>query len=164
VRHTSEDAIGDAELVELLVRTYVAAGFTDADRATALFAPQAVRSRGDILHIRDAQKRLLGMVILVPYSSSGCVFARAGECELHLLATAPESRNRGIGRALVGAAKDEARRAGYARMLLWTQPTMHAAQRLYQSLGFVRFPQRDFEQQGRPFLFFQAPLVAAQDK
>jgi hypothetical protein len=43
-------------------------------------------------------------------------------------------------------------------MLLWTQTSMHAAQRLYSSAGFVREPGRDFHEGDRRFLFFAADL------
>lgn len=80
---------------------------------------------------------------------------------MHLLATAPECRRMGIGRALVDAAMDHAGGAGLHRMLLWTQASMQAAQRLYVSAGFARRPARDFREGGRAFLFFAADLRPA---
>lgn len=99
------------------------------------------------------------MVIVVGPTSPARQFARASECEMHLLATSPEARRSGIGRALVQAAIDKARSEGFTRMLLWTQSTMLAAQRLYESSGFSRVPSRDFKNSGREFLFFEASLV-----
>jgi hypothetical protein len=46
-------------------------------------------------------------------------------------------------------------------LVLWTQPSMRAAQRLYQAHGFVRRPQRDAELKpppGRSFLVFDRSL------
>ena len=101
---------------------------------------------------------LPGMVIVVPPTSAARRFAGDDEAEMHLLATASACRRMGVGRALVHAAMDHARTAGLSRMLLWTQTSMHAAQRLYASAGFVRVPGRDFSERGRHFLFFAADL------
>ncbi|MCZ9344350.1 GNAT family N-acetyltransferase, partial [Streptomyces sp. TRM76130] len=52
---------------------------------------------------------------------------------------------RGVGEALVRACVDRARGVdGCARLILSTQETMHAAHRLYERLGFVRTPERDW--------------------
>jgi len=80
------------------------------------------------------------------------------EAELHLLAVAPEQRGVGVGRSLVERALDVARCAGCRRMLLWTQPTMVEAQRLYERVGFRRLPERDFKNSGRSFLVYEFKL------
>jgi GNAT superfamily N-acetyltransferase len=52
-------------------------------------------------------------------------------------------RGHGAGRALVTQAIDISRRHGRRTMGLYSQPVMHAAHTLYESLGFVRRPERD---------------------
>ena len=78
--------------------------------------------------------------------------------EMHLLAVDPHDRGGGIGRSLVGAALARGRARGFRRMVLWTQPTMHAAQALYAASGFEREPSLDFEAAGRRFLVMSRDL------
>jgi GNAT superfamily N-acetyltransferase len=153
------EAPDDTELNELLVNTFVGAGFADPDVAATSFIPSAVRARGELLYVRTAPGGpLVGVVIFVSSWSPGRRFAQADEAELHLLAVRTGERRSGVGRALVEAVIEHARESGCQRLLLWSQPTMLAAHRLYQSLGFSRAPERDFTQRGRSFLFYQLEL------
>lgn len=159
VQSAAADPITDAELENVLWRVYVQGGFTSPDVAATLFAADAVRARGEILVVKDPySSELLGMVIVVAPTSPARRMAERDEAEMHLLAVLPEHRGRGIGRALVEAAMGAAKRDGHARIMLWTQPSMHAAQHLYVEAGFVRAPERDWQRADRHFLVFEAPL------
>jgi ribosomal protein S18 acetylase RimI-like enzyme len=57
---------------------------------------------------------------------------------LYDLYVAPASRKSGAGRALMQAAHAHAQQHGFARLDLTTARTNHAAQTLYESLGWVR--------------------------
>lgn len=150
--------IGDAELEQLLTSVFIDGGFTDAARAS-MFEAGAVHARGEVLYMRDLESQsLMGVVVLVPPASPARRLADRNQAELHLLATAPTYRRSGVARALVEAAIARATRAGHSGMVLWTQPAMRAAYRLYATAGFVRDHERDFELSGREFLVFQRPL------
>ena len=149
---------GDAKEIErLLDRVYVAAGFTDPDVAKEIFRAEAVLARGNVLVARDGDV-LAGMVIVVPPDSPARRLAEEGDVEMHLLAVAPEYRSVGLGGQLVVASLDFARAGGFQRMVLWTQPLMSAAHRLYERHGFARAPSRDFAARGRDFLVFERSL------
>ncbi|MFM8867029.1 MAG: GNAT family N-acetyltransferase [Ilumatobacteraceae bacterium] len=55
----------------------------------------------------------------------------------------PGEMARGVGRAMVQWVIDESRRLGKKRISIHTIPVMHSAMRMYESLGFVRRPDRD---------------------
>ena len=70
---------------------------------------------------------------------SGCVALRPLTqeiCELKRLFVQPTARGAGLGRRLMAAVVEEARRLGYGRMRLDTTPGMETAQKLYEDLGF----------------------------
>jgi ribosomal protein S18 acetylase RimI-like enzyme len=68
--------------------------------------------------------------------------------ELRLLAVSPEERGSGVGRSLVEECVVRARRTGASDLGLHTSRSMRAAIRLYESMGFERAPEFDFQPSG----------------
>jgi ribosomal protein S18 acetylase RimI-like enzyme len=62
------------------------------------------------------------------------------QANVRMLGVDPGVQRRGIGRRLMEASIDAARRAGKGRVSLETTEAMTAAQGLYEAMGFVRGP------------------------
>jgi ribosomal protein S18 acetylase RimI-like enzyme len=87
---------------------------------------------------------LLGTVVYAAPGSPWQDLGQGEEVEFRMLATAAPARGRGVGEALVRACIERAKLAGAPRLVLSTGPEMLAAHRLYERLGFVRVPERDW--------------------
>jgi GNAT superfamily N-acetyltransferase len=67
--------------------------------------------------------------------------------KLRLLLVEPHARGKGLGRRLVQECIDFSRRAGYKKLVLWTQSNLTAARAIYAALGFRKAksePHREF--------------------
>jgi ribosomal protein S18 acetylase RimI-like enzyme len=88
---------------------------------------------------------VLGGVTFVPSGGPMAEISGPSEAEIRMLAVAHAARGRGVGEALVRACVDRARALpGCTAVVLSTQRTMRTAHRLYERLGFVRTPERDW--------------------
>ena len=102
-------------------------------------------SRADaaVVLVAELDGRVVGSVTFV--ADSGSVWSEwtePGEAQFRLLAVDPAARGSGAGRALIEACIERAR-AARQPLVIHTTPWMPDARRLYDRLGFARWPERD---------------------
>jgi ribosomal protein S18 acetylase RimI-like enzyme len=107
---------------------------SDPDRARRFLAERLERGESVVFMAFEA-RRALGFVQLYPGFSS---VATARTLVLNDLYVEADGRRSGTGRGLVAAATAHAREAGAASLSLQTGVANHAAQRLYENLGWTR--------------------------
>lgn len=88
--------------------------------------------------------RVVGTVTICPPGSPWREIATDDEGEFRMLAVDPALQGRGLGRALSELVVAEFRRRALAGVALSSTVSMTGAHRLYESLGFVRDPARDW--------------------
>ncbi|MFF7794112.1 GNAT family N-acetyltransferase [Streptomyces sp. NPDC007991] len=143
VNPAEHDALG-----EITAQAYLKDGlldFGESDGYLRELRDVAKRAAAADVLVATRGEQLLGGVTFVPAGGPMADIARPGEAEIRMLAVAHEARGRGAGEALVRACVDRARATdGCVRVVLSTQRTMHSAHRIYERLGFVRVPERDW--------------------
>ncbi|MHC8319812.1 GNAT family N-acetyltransferase [Pseudomonas sp. GB2N2] len=108
---------------------------SDLTQSRAFIAERIARDESVIFFARDAAGHALGFVQLFPTFSS---IDAHRTWLLGDLFTAPVARGHGVGRQLMNTARDFALLTGAKGMALETATDNHGAQRLYESLGYVR--------------------------
>ncbi|MEU2332883.1 GNAT family N-acetyltransferase [Streptomyces sp. NPDC006654] len=140
---TEHEPLGD-----LTARAYLQDGLLDYgedDEYLPVLKDVAGRAAAAEVLVAVRGDRLLGGVTFVPGPGPVADIARPGEAEIRALAVAQEARGQGAGEALVRACVDRARATeGCTAVVLSSQRSMHTAHRLYERLGFVRTPARDW--------------------
>ncbi|WP_139980779.1 GNAT family N-acetyltransferase [Nocardioides litoris] len=124
------------------------AAYADHIRAEPAYAERLAdlgsRDREAEVWVAADGPQVLGTVTFCPPGSPYREVARDDEGEFRMLAVHPAAQGRGVGRALTELALTESRRRGFAAVALSSTTTMTTAHRLYESLGFVRDPARDW--------------------
>jgi len=135
-----------AELGRITAEAYRAAGETeDGYFEELLDVAERARHVPVLAAVEQGTGRLLGTTTYVPGPGPYHEGDFGEDASMRMLAVAPAAQGRGVGRALVEACIDRARAAGRPGLGLYTRPFMTAAHRLYESLGFRRQAELDWE-------------------
>ncbi|WP_236794328.1 GNAT family N-acetyltransferase [Amycolatopsis sp. GM8] len=131
----------------LTVAAYQADGLLAGDPEYVHKLSDAARraEHAELLVASNPAGELLGSVTVVRAGTAFAEISRADELEFRMLSTAPSARGRGIGGILTHAVLDRARQLGLRRVVLSSLDAMKTAHRLYERLGFVRLPERDWQ-------------------
>ena len=127
---TADDLAAIATLFEAYAASLdVDLAYQDFAAELAALPGRYAPPRGALLIARDADGNALGCVAMRPLNDPH-------RCEMKRLYVAPAGRGTGLGRLLMQALIEEARRIGYREMRLDTLPGMTVAQALYRAAGF----------------------------
>ncbi|MFE2044656.1 GNAT family N-acetyltransferase [Streptomyces sp. NPDC059477] len=133
-------------LGDLVAHAYLREGLLDYgedDPYLPVLKDVAGRAEHAEILVAETPAGAIGTITFVPVGGGPMAdIAGPGEAEIRMLAVAPEARGKGAGEALVRACIERADNA--ERIVLSSQSAMHAAHRLYERLGFVRTPSRDW--------------------
>jgi ribosomal protein S18 acetylase RimI-like enzyme len=132
---------------ELTVGAFEQDGFLRGPEDTYADKLRDAASRAEaaeLLVVVDGADTVLGSVTVAVAGTRFAELAAPGELEFRMLAVAPTARGRGAGEALVRAVVERARERGDRRIVLSSLDRMTTAHRLYERLGFVRLPERDW--------------------
>ncbi|GAB3954283.1 GNAT family N-acetyltransferase [Micromonospora vulcania] len=101
---------------------------------------------GEVLVAVDEETgAVLGSVTFVLPGSAYAELSGPGEAEFRMLAVDPAGQGRGVGAALARACLTRAAELGCAAMVICVRAGMAvSAHRLYERLGFVRTPEKDW--------------------
>ncbi|MGH6982554.1 MAG: GNAT family N-acetyltransferase [Stellaceae bacterium] len=127
----------DRDTVLALFRAYIDGlgvdlSFQGVDDELASLPGKYARPKGLVLLACAPDNAAIGTVAYRPFGD--------GACEMKRLYVPSAWRGRGVGRALCDRLLDEARAAGYRRMLLDTGDWLVPALALYRALGFAEIP------------------------
>lgn len=131
---------------EVVVAAYstLPGGHLSPEYAAELADVRRRRSGATVLVARDGDA-VVGCVTLVTDASSPWAeLVEPGESAIRMLAVAPGSQGRGVGRLLVEACLERAAANGSGAVVLHSTPWMTVAHHLYERTGFARLPERDF--------------------
>lgn len=145
---------------ELCVLAYAALdGETDLGYFGELRDVAARAAVVPVLVAVDPDGTLLGTVTYIPGPGPYAESEIENEAGFRMLAVAPWAQNRGIGRALVESCIARAQLEGRGSIAILTRPSMVNAHSLYQSLGFARASEDDWEfEPGESLWGYRLPL------
>jgi GNAT superfamily N-acetyltransferase len=144
-RATDADVAAVTELVDAAYRHYV-------PRIGGLPGPMTADYRQVIsdraVTVAEADGSVAGLIVLAETPEGFCV---------ENVAVHPSQQGRGLGRALLAFAEQEARRVGFSSVYLYTHEKMTENLALYGKLGYVEYERRRPEP-GFALVYLRKPL------
>ena len=129
----------------LTVEVYVGEHYVDAESpyVAELFDAATRASAAEVL-VAARGGEVLGSLTVARPDTPYAALAGPDELEFRMLAVAKPARGSGVGTALVQTVLDTAAAEGFRSVVLVTLPDMREARRIYDRMGFVPVPERDW--------------------
>lgn len=102
------------------------------------------RMRDAILLVAEREGTVVGTVTICPYESPFREVSRADELEFRFLAVDPRAWGTGVGSQLVAWCEQRARDTGASALCICVRDNNVGAAEMYERMGFVRVPERDW--------------------
>ncbi|MCX5067401.1 GNAT family N-acetyltransferase [Micromonospora lupini] len=135
-------------VARLTVAAYEADGQLKGEHGYgAVLADVSTRAAsGEVLiAVDEATGAVLGSVTFVLPGTPFAELSGPGEAEFRMLAVDPAAQGRGVGAVLAQACVDRAAELGCTAVVICVRAGMAvSAHRLYERLGFVRMPEKDW--------------------
>ncbi len=169
--HTIREANTDefSELGELMVHVYSQLeGFPNPDEIPDYY--HNLRNVGDftknpktklIVAVSEEGKIDGGLVYfgdMKYYGAGDASTTNQKAAAFRLLAVNPKIRGKGLGKRLIEACFQQAREEGYDQLLIHSTKYMMVAWKMYERIGFIRFPEIDFVKSDVKVFGFQYDL------
>ncbi|MEV0805857.1 GNAT family N-acetyltransferase [Micromonospora sp. NPDC050200] len=137
-----------AAVARLTVAAYEADGQLKGEHGYAEVLADVTKraANGEVLvAVDEATGEVLGSVTFVLPGSPYAELSGPGEAEFRMLAVDPSAQGRGAGAALAGACVDRAVALGCSAVVICVRSGFAVpAHRLYERIGFVRTPEKDW--------------------
>lgn len=138
------EAADYSAVADLLVQTYVDAGYIPSDSAyVSILRDTAHRAEQAEVLVYELDGVIVGTVTITVPGSAYAEHSLSDELEFRMLAVSPDARGKGVGTALVQYVLDRGVTGGYPKVVLATIVEMAEARRIYDRLGFVPSPSRN---------------------
>lgn len=128
---------------DLTVEAYLADGLVGPEYAEVIRDVSARAGVATVL-VAEVDGAPVGSVTFALGGTPYAERSAPGEAEIRMLGIAPHGRGTGAGTALTEECVRRAVEAGCSAVRLSTQPEMVGAHRIYERLGFLRTPERDW--------------------
>jgi ribosomal protein S18 acetylase RimI-like enzyme len=122
------------DLVDMYAREPMGGGAPLSDEVRARLVPGLRRQANGRVFLAELGEAAVGVAICFLGFSS---FRARPLINIHDLAVIPACRGRGVGRRLLEAVEEEARREGCCRITLEVRADNHVARALYRRFGFA---------------------------
>ena len=102
------------------------------------------RMADGILLVAERDGTVIGTATICPHGSTFSEIGGPDEVEFRFLAVAPSAWRSGVGQALVDACEQHARETGARALAICVRDINVGAAAMYERMGFVRVPERDW--------------------
>lgn len=143
----------------VLLAAYDSAGTIEGPYRAYMADTGARVTDGAQVLVADVDGTVVGTVTFADGGGTEHEHGAHADCGFRMLGVDPDHHGQGYGRQLVQHCIDHAKGLGRQRLMIYSVEWMRPAHRLYESMGFVRRPDRDVIFPAGIGLAFQYDLV-----